>query len=189
LEKSGLRAEILPELEYTQHVEKCLQMLQPGIEADFAMAVLLHDVPIARVNGIVERLKFSRAEMHHVVALVENLPTFYKVRQMSVGSLKRFFRLARFEDHLQLMRIHGVASREDLQDYSYALDRHREWSEADIAPKPLITGEDLIALGFVPGPRFKEILTRVEDEQLEGRLVSHVEAIDFVKRHYGEVRS
>jgi poly(A) polymerase len=87
------------------------------------------------------------------------------------------------------MRIHGIASREDLQDYSYALDRHREWSEADIAPKPLITGEDLIALGFVPGPRFKEILTRVEDEQLEGRLVGHAEAIDFVKRHYGEVRS
>jgi tRNA nucleotidyltransferase/poly(A) polymerase len=189
LEKSGLRAEILPELEYTQHVERCLQMLQPGIQADFAMAVLLHEIPVARANAIVERLKFSRAEMHHVVALIENLPTFYKVHQMSVGSLKRFFRLARFEDHLELMRIHGAASGEDLQDYSYASNRHREWNDADIAPRPLITGEDLIALGFMPGPRFKEILTRVEDEQLEGRLTGHAEAIDFVRRYFGEDRS
>jgi hypothetical protein len=134
-------------------------------------------------------LKFSRAEIHHVLALVESLPSFYKVRTMSTSALKRFFRLARFEDHLELARIHGIAAGEDLEDYRYASRRHQEWTGEDIAPRPLISGEDLIVLGFTPGPQFKEILTRVEDEQLEGRIVDHSQALDFVLQHYGGAKS
>ncbi len=189
LESSGLRAEILPEIEFTDHLQRCLAMLQPGIERDFAMGVLLHETPISQVRDVVERLKFSRAQMHHIVALVENFPQFYKVRKMSISSLKRFFRLVRFENHLELARLHGVAAGEKLEEYGYACRKHQEWTEADIAPKPLISGEDLIALGFEPGPRFKEILTRVEDEQLEGQLVDHTQALNFVRRHYGDSKS
>ena len=189
LDESGLRREILPELEWTGHLETCLNVLQTGVERDFAMGVLLHETAADQVRAIVERLKFSRAEMHHIVALIENLPQFYKVHQMSISSLKRFFRLVRFEDHLELARIHRVAAGEKLDEYDYAFRKHQEWSEEDIAPRPLISGEDLIALGFEPGPRFKEILTRVEDEQLEGQLVDRAQALDFVRRHYGEPKS
>ena len=185
LEESGLRAQILPELKWSDHIHRSLGMLKRGSEADFALGVLLHETPAGAVQGIVERLKFSRAEMHHVVALVENLPAFYKVRQMSLRSLKRFFRLTRFEDHLELARIHFAAGGEDLEDYRYALRKHEEWTDTDIWPPPLITGEDLIAMGFVPGPKFKEILSRIEDEQLEGRLGDREKAIEFVVRHYG----
>jgi len=186
LEESGLRAAILPELEWTGHLERCLEMLQPGVERDFAMGVLLHETPLHRVRNVVERLKFSRAEVHHVVALIENLPQFYKVHEMSISSLKRFFRQVRFENHLELARIHRAAAGERLEEYEYACRKHQEWSENDIAPKPLISGEDLIALGFAPGPRFKEILTRLEDEQLEGQLVDRTQALNFVRRHYGD---
>jgi poly(A) polymerase len=186
LEESGLCREILPELTLTDHLERCLEMLKPGIEPDFGMAVLLHETPIGQVQGIVERLKFSRAEMHHIVALLENLPKFYQVRQMSISSLKRFFRLARFDDHLELGRIHGVAAGEDLEGYNYASRKRQEWTDDDIAPKLLISGEDLIADGFTPGPLFKDILTRIEDEQLEGRLTDRNQALDFVRRHYGK---
>ena len=55
---------------------------------------------------------------------------------------------------------------------------------AEIWPAPLVTGDDLIAIGFSPGPSFKEILTRVEDEQLEGRLNTRQQALDFVKREF-----
>ena len=189
LEESGLRKEILPELEWTNHLERSLEMLQVGVQPDFATAVLLHETSIRQVHDIIERLKFSRAEIHHVLALVENLPGFYKVRSMSTSALKRFFRLVRFEDHLDLARIHGIAAGEDLEDYSYASRRHQEWTQEDIAPRPLISGEDLIVLGFTPGPRFKEILTRVEDEQLEGRIVNHSQALDFVLQHYREAKS
>jgi tRNA nucleotidyltransferase domain 2 putative len=51
-------------------------------------------------------------------------------------------------------------------------------------PAPLVTGDDLIAAGYVPGPRFKEILSAVEDGQLEGRLQSSEEALQFVAREF-----
>jgi poly(A) polymerase len=185
LEESGLRNEILPELQWTSHIEKSLEFLRTGVMPDSAMGVLLHHTHLDKVMAIVERLKFSRAEMHHIVALVENLPRFSEVRQMSISALKRFFRMNRFEDHLELARIHAAASGERPNDYEFAMGKRREWSDAQIRPQPLVTGNDLIALNLPPGPRFKEILTRVEDEQLEGRLTTRAQALDFIKNQFG----
>jgi len=185
LDESGLRAEILPELEWTDHIERSLAFVRKGAEVDFAMGVLLHHTPVASVQKIVDRLKFSRAEMQHIISLVENLPRFSEVRQMSMSKLKRFFRLNRFEDHVELAHIHLTAQGEDLGDLQYVRQKRAEWSEQDIFPQPLVTGADLIAMGFVPGPLFKDILTRVEDEQLDGRLTDRTQALDLVRREYG----
>ena len=185
LEESGLRAEILPELKWTEHIERSLQMLEAGRAPDFVAGVLLHETHPSGVQSIAERLKFSRAETDHMAALVENLPEFSRVRGMSQMRLKRFFRLWRFEDHLELARIHATAAGEDLENYRYAARKRQEWTRNDIWPPPLITGDDLIAMGFTPGPQFKEILTRVEDEQLEGRLESRSDAMEFVCTHFG----
>jgi hypothetical protein len=48
----------------------------------------------------------------------------------------------------------------------------------------LMTGQDLIAMGYEPGPRFREILSAVEDTQLEGVLKSREEALEFVRRAF-----
>jgi poly(A) polymerase len=53
-------------------------------------------------------------------------------------------------------------------------------------PAPLISGDDLIAIGYRPGPQFKEILSAVEDGQLEGRLRSREEAMAFVKGAFSQ---
>ena len=185
LEESGLRRQILPELEWTGHIEKSLGFLKKGSEADFAMGVLFHHAAVSSVEKIVERLKCSRAEMQHIIALVENLPRFSGIRQMSTASLKRFFRLNRFEDLVELARIHCIAAGEDLADLNYVLRKRADWTDGDICPAPLITGDDLIAMGFAPGPLFKDILMRVEEEQLEGRLSDRAAAVDLVKRDYG----
>jgi len=185
MDASGLRKEILPELVWNDHIEHSVRFIRTGAQPDFAMGILLHDTPINDVRKIVERLKFSRAEMNHIIALVENLPRFSAIRQMSVSSLKRFFRTSRFEDHLALARIHLITAGSDLSDYDFAHRKQHEWSDDDIRPVPLITGDDLIQMGFAPGPQFKQILTRVEDEQLEGRLQTHSDAIGFITRNYG----
>jgi len=185
LHASGLLREVLPEMEWNGHLAHSLEMLERGAAPDLACAVLLHETPVVEVERIMERLKFSRAEINHTVCLVTQIPQFRVVRTMATGALKRFFRLPRFEDHLELARICMVASGRDLNDYDFALKMFRGWTAEDISPVPLITGEDLIALGFTPGPIFKEILSHVEDEQLEGRLCDRAAAIDFVKNHYG----
>jgi len=187
MEQSGLRKEIFPELEWTGHIEASLGLIKQGAAADFAIAVLLHHTPVSSVTTIVERLKFSRAEMHHIVALVGNLPQFSRVREMSVAELKRFLRLNRFEDHVELARIHLMGEEKDLGDLNYVLSKRASWTDKDICPEPHITGNDLIEMGFTPGPIFKEILTAVEDAQLEGRLTNRSEAIEFVKQRYGRL--
>jgi len=187
LEESGLRAQILSELAWTDHIDRSLHFVSRGSPADYAMGVLLHHTELDEVQQIVERLKFSRAEMHHILALVENLPRFSEVRRMSTSKLKRFFRLDRFEDHLKLVRIHALAAGEEPVDHAYAARKRKEWSDEQIWPLPLVTGNDLIAMGFSPGPQFKEILTRVEDEQLEGRLTTREEVIQFVRSNYPSV--
>jgi len=187
LEESGLRTQILPELQWTDHIEKSLEFVGRGSPPDYAMGVLLHHTNVDLVRQIVERLKFSRAEMHHILALVENLPRFSEVRRLPTSKLKRFFRLDRFDEHLKLARIHSMAAGEEPIDYAYAASKRLEWPDEQIWPPPLVTGDDLIAMGFSPGPRFKEILTRVEDEQLEGRVTTREDAIQFVRRNFGIV--
>jgi len=187
MEESGLRQEILPELRWNDHIEKCLETIPRDRQPDFATAVLLHETPATDVRRIVERLKFSRAEMHHVIALVESLPSFSRIRQMPLSELKRFFRLVRFEDHLDLARIHAIAAGLGLAGYEYARTKYDTFSEDEIAPRLLISGEDLIAMGFEPGPQFKEMLTLIEDEQLEGRLTTRDQAIALVKTRFGGV--
>jgi len=184
LEESGLHAQVIPEFQWTEHMERSLAFVKRGAPPDFAMGVLLHHTPIEDVQHVVERLKFSRAEMHHVLALVESLPRFSQVREMPLSVLKRFFRLDRFQDHLELARIHAVAGNEEPLDYAYALEKRRAWADEEIWPWPLVTGDDLVVLGFAPGPRFKQILTQVEDEQLEGRLMNREAALEFVKNRW-----
>jgi poly(A) polymerase len=185
LHDSGLLREVLPEVQWNDHVSGCLGMLDLGVASDLAMAVLLHEVPVAGVEGIMERLKFSRAEINHAICLVSRIPQFHTVRDMSIAALKRFFRLPQFKDHLELERICRTVSRSGLEDYDFALKMFRGWTSKDIWPAPLITGEDLIVMGIPRGPVYKEILFAVEDEQLEGRLTDRASAIEFVKNRYG----
>ena len=53
-----------------------------------------------------------------------------------------------------------------------------------VRPAPLITGDDLIAAGYPPGPQFKQIISAIEDAQLDGRLKSKEEAMQFVRREF-----
>jgi poly(A) polymerase len=185
LHDSGLLRQVLPEVQWTSHLAHCLAMLERGVASDLAMAVLLHEVPVADVERIMERLKFSRLEINQTVCLVTRIPQFHTVRNMSIASLKKFFRLPRFDGHLELERICRTTSDAHLEDYDFALKTFRGWTPEEISPAPLITGEDLITMEFPRGPVYKEILSVVEDEQLEGRLTTRDAAIEFVKNRYG----
>jgi len=182
---SGLLREILPELQWNDHLAACLTFLPRGATSDLAVAVLLHELPAVEVGRILERLKFSRAEINHAVNLLSQIPRFGKVRTMNTSELKRFFRQARFEDHLKLEQICKTTAGGDLENYNFAVRKYEGWTREDISPAPLISGEDLIALGLSPGPLFKSILTQVEDEQLEGRLRDRADAVSFVTKNFG----
>jgi poly(A) polymerase len=103
---------------------------------------------------------------------------------MKESTLKRFLRLAKFDEHLALHRADSLASHRNLATYEFIRRKREEIPVETIHPKPLVTGDDLIAAGHRPGPKFREMLSAVEDAQLEGKLPSRDAALEFVRREF-----
>jgi poly(A) polymerase len=100
---------------------------------------------------------------------------------MKDSTLKRFFRLPRFDQHLELHRLDCQSSHRDLSLYEFAKEKFHTLPAKQIRPTPLITGADLIAAGYKPGPQFKDLLTAVEDAQLDGKISTKEEAMALVR--------
>ncbi len=138
------------------------------------------DVGVKIAEEICARLRFSKDETNRILALVDNHMRFAHVQQMKESTFKRFVRMPRFDEHLQLHRMDCLSSHEDLTSYNFTREKMAAMTPAALRPAPLITGDDLIAAGYPPGPQFKKILSAVEDRQLEGILRSRDEAMTFV---------
>jgi poly(A) polymerase len=133
---------------------------------------------------ICRRLRFSNGDTEQILALVNQHMRFGQITLMKESTLKKFLRIPRFEEHLDLHRMDCQASHGDLSSYRFAKDQLAAIPPENMRPAPLVTGYDLIAAGYAPGPRFKEILSAVEDGQLEGRLQSRDEAMQLVAREF-----
>jgi putative nucleotidyltransferase with HDIG domain len=169
-----------------------------------ALGVLLHDVgkPPTLVRAdrlrfneheevgatmaetILRRLRFPNDVIESVVELIRRHMAFKDVRRMRPARLKRFLRMPQFDEHLELHRLDCLASHGDLTCHEFCRTQLAELGAEALRPPPLLTGEDLKALGLVPGPLFGQILTDVEDRQLEGTLADHTAALDYVRRTY-----
>jgi putative nucleotidyltransferase with HDIG domain len=194
-----------PEGDVWVHTLLILEQLQAGGAATLALGALLHDVgkpPTFRVapdrirfdghvevgermaEKIGERLRLSHADREQVCALVANHLRFADVERMKASTLKRFFRLPKFEEHLELHRMDCLSSHGDLSLYRFVEQKLAATPPEEIRPQPLVTGDDLIRLGHPPGPAFKAMLQAAEDAQLEGRITTKAAALEFVRREF-----
>jgi poly(A) polymerase len=196
-----------PEGDVWIHTLLLLEGLEKGCASALAWGVLLHDVgkpPTFRVapdrirfdqhaevgtkmaEEICRRLRFSNETTEQVMQLVANHMRFGDVKRMKASTLKRFMRLPRFEEHLELHRLDCNASHRDLSLYEYAKERFENTPQEQIRPAPLLNGDDLIAAGWRPGPHFKTALEAVEDAQLEGTVTSREEALSYVLTNFSQ---
>lgn len=139
-----------------------------------------HDKVGARMAAqILGRLRCSAAEIDQVVSLVTHHLDWMHVQAMRPSTLRRFLRLPLFEEHLELHRLDCESSHRRLENYEFVRRQLDTLSETDLRPTPLLTGKDLIAAGFVPGPAFSAILAGLETAQLDGRIRTREEALEF----------
>ena len=196
--------EFHPEGDVFVHTLLLLENLPHPCPLTLAWGALLHDVgkpPTFRVverirfdnhvevgvkmaEEICQRLRFSGDDTEQILALVANHMRFSHAMRMSQSTLKRFLRLRAFDEHLALHRADCLASHGSLSTYEFVRQKMAEIPPGNIKPAPLVTGDDLIAAGLTPGPKFREILNAVEDAQLEGRLSSRDAALEFVRREF-----
>lgn len=196
-----------PEGDVWIHILLLLEGLEKGCSTSLAWGVLLHDIgkpPTFRVapdrirfdqhaevgtrmaQEICRRLRFSNEVTEQITTLVANHMRFGDVKKMKESTLKRFMRLPRFEEHLELHRLDCSASHRDLSLYEFVREKLENTPQDEIHPAPLITGRDLIAHGWQPGPEFRTMLQAVEDAQLEGALRTREEAMSFVQTNFGK---
>src|SRR5213082_357167 len=195
-----------PEGDVFKHTRIMLEMLPKEASLPLVFSVLFHDVakpPTAmvdeegriRFNGhdrigaemteaIMERLRFSRVEIDATVEAVRQHMVFKDVPKMRVAKLKRFMARPNFDDELELHRVDCASSHAMLDNYEFLLRKKEEFSSEPIIPPPLVRGDDLIAMGLKPGPKFGEILEAVETRQLEGGLKDREEALEWVRKEY-----
>lgn len=167
-----------------------------------AMATLLHDVGkpatltvsdrirfhnhaavgAAMAEAICQRLRLSSAETRAIVTLVADHLRVGDLPAMRPGRAARFLRRPDIDDLLELHRVDCLASHRDLRVYVWAVRARREMSAEP--PPRLLTGDDLIALGYRPGPRFAEILEAADDAAAEGELTTRDEARAWVRAHF-----
>ncbi len=142
------------------------------------------EVGVKMAEEICRRLRFSNDDTEQILALVNHHMRFAQVAQMKESTLKKFLRMRDFDEHLELHRLDCQSSHGDLSLYSFVQEKLTSIPPEKMRPAPLVTGDDLIAVGYPPGPRFKEILSAVEDGQLESRLQSKQDAMEFVHREF-----
>jgi poly(A) polymerase len=120
-----------------------------------------------------------------VLALIGNHMRFKDVPQMRESATKRFVRLPHFEEHLELHRLDCSASHGHLDNYELMKSRFEASPPELLRPPQLLTGDDLIAAGYRPGPDFSKLIEAVEDAQLESRIQTKEEAMELVRVIYG----
>jgi poly(A) polymerase len=199
-----------PEGDVWIHTRLMIEKLPAGCSPTLAWGVLLHDVGkpptfksasetgdrirfdghvdvgVRMAEDICKRLRFSNEETQQIVALVANHMRFKDVEQMRASTLKRFVRLPRFDEHLELHRLDCLCSHGQLQSYEFMERFLTETPPEQVQPPRLLTGDDLQQMGYVPGPLFSEILRSLEDAQLEGRVQDKAGAAEYVRERFGQ---
>lgn len=200
--------EFHPEGDVWIHTRLMLEQLTKGASSTLAWGVLLHDVGkpptfqsaqetgdrirfnhhvdvgMKMAEAVCQRLRFSNEDTEQIEALVGNHMKFGAVEAMKTATLKRFVRLPRFDEHMELHRLDCLSSHRHLDSYEFVQRFLDETPPEQVRPDRLLTGDDLLAMGFVPGPEFARILRAVEDAQLEGQLRTREEAKGYVVRNF-----
>ena len=200
--------EFHPEGDVWIHTLLMIEGLSAGCSPTLAWGVLLHDVGkpptfkpasqtgdrirfdkhvdvgVRMAQAICRRYRFSHEETEQVAALVDNHMRFKDVGRMKKATLKRFVRLPHFAEHMELHRLDCLSSHRHLEAYEFMERFLAETPAAEVHPQRVLTGNDLSEMGYIPGPRFSEILGAVEDAQLEGQVSTKEEARELVRKRF-----
>lgn len=193
-----------PEGDVFVHTRLMLSLLPAEASLPLVLSVLFHDIAKPetysydaasdriRFNGhdklgaemsaaILRRLRYPNHVIDAVTAAVANHMIFKDVKQMRTARLKRFMARETFADELELHRVDCAGSHGMLDNWEFLQDKAADFAAAPLIPPRLVTGHDLIQLGWPAGPELGEMLTRIQDLQLEGALTTREEALAWVR--------
>jgi putative nucleotidyltransferase with HDIG domain len=193
-----------PEGSVFEHIRLMLGKLPAGAPESLPWAVLFHDIAkpvtaerdaktgaihfyghekvgaeMARV--ILNRLRFPKKQIEEIVACVLHHMQFKDVKQMRKATLRRLLLRETFPLELALHRLDCLGSHGDLELYDFLIQQAAELKKKPAIRPPLLTGDDLIALGMKPGPAMGALLNEIREKQLADELKNVRQAKAWVK--------
>jgi len=193
--------EFHPEGDVFQHTKLMLDLM-PEARIVLALAVLLHDVGkpptferapdrirfhehdkigAEMAEKILRRLRFPNDIIDKVCICVGEHMRIRNVQVMRPAKLKRILARETFADELELHRLDCLTSHGNIANYEFLRAKAAELPPEVLKPAPLVTGHDLLALGFAPGPLLGQVLRELEELQLEERMQSREEALAYAR--------
>jgi poly(A) polymerase len=204
-----------PTGDFWQHVLRVLELLEgprwpepAPVSFPLAFAALLHGVGTKRsaaretdrytfhgheyigrrvAGNASRRLKLSNAETARVEWLVERHQYLCDAPTMRASKLKPILVHPGIGELLALHRADSLASGRSIAHVELCEKVLRETPPEELNPPPLLTGDDLIALGWKQGPLFKQVLDAVREAQLDGTIQSKDAAIrlaESIRTHH-----
>jgi len=193
-----------PEGSVFNHICLMLEKLPADASEPLPWAVLLHDIakPVTAerdaatgkihfyghekvgadmAEAILRRLKFSNKEIEEIVAAVRHHMQFKDVKQMRKATLRRLLLRETFPLELELHRLDCLGSFGDLEHYNFLGEQAAELEKQPAIRPPLLTGNDLIKLGFKPGKELGALLAEIREMQLADELKTPRAAKKWVK--------
>ena len=202
--------EFHPEGTVYNHLRLMLQHLPPDADPSLPWAVLLHDVakPVTASRDpqggeihfyahekvgaemaqvILERLRFPRKQIEQLVQTVRYHMQFKDALEMRKSTLRRLLLRPTFPLELELHRLDCLGSHSRLDIYNFLVQQAEELQHQPQLRPPLLTGDDLLALGMKPGPSMGILLAEIREKQLQDELNSREEALAWAKKHLSQL--
>lgn len=145
---------------------------------------LLYSMNTAPFFQWLPMLCWSRKTLDYLELFFQYFINFQYIMTMKEAQFKRFIRLTYFQSFLKIYYLYCKATNQDLISYTTCINKMQLYTQEDLFPKALVNGNDLIKLGFHPGPIIKKILQDIETQQLQLNIHTKEEAIQFVTSQY-----
>lgn len=183
--ESNLAEQVLPEIVPTddpmrRKLEDSLAILGRLIEPKFPLALmtLLHRMvsPEASLE-ICRRWKLSNEEADRVYWLLAHQSSLDAPQTMRWSQLQPLLISEGIDDLLTFLEASSPVA---AQSAVYCREKLK-LSREELDPPPLVTGDDLIALGIPQGPRYRVLLEEIRREQLDGNLPTRQAALRWVE--------
>jgi poly(A) polymerase len=138
-------------------------------------------------RAILNRLRFPKRQIDEIAACVLHHMQFKDVKQMRKATLRRLLLRGTFPLELELHRLDCLGSHGDLELYEFLIQQAEELKKKPAIRPPLLTGDDLIALGMKPGPAMGALLAEIREKQLADELKTPRQAKAWVQMKIEEM--
>jgi len=193
LRELGLLSEILPEIsplldescseDWNRTCQRLGYLTEPGFP--LAMGALLFDLHDFRSEDaaiLARRLRWSNQEREQLQWILASRNALEGIEGRRLSYQKKLLVHPLARSLLQLVKADLQTRQASLDSVEFCEKILEETPVEILAPPPLLTGNDLIAGGIQPGPRFKDLLDQVRDAQLELKIQSRDEAWELIRR-------